>query len=152
MRRPARIPLTLTLLLALSACGDEGGAAAPKSKDAQAKAVIQDLFRLVQEKKPADAAALIAYRGREDKARRWNAPNDYGNPDEKRAVDAICSRVAGYLAAGAPVFERFQSETESEGEWLVWHVAFGTGEGAKKAAFACIKNGAHCLLGDIDNE
>lgn len=157
MHAVVRLALTIIVVASLAACGDagpegEGDAAsgAPSgSKEDQARAVVLKLFDLVKGGQQADAAGLIAYRGK-DKKRRWTDSSNYANAEEKRHVDRVCARIASFQEKGAPNFEKFESEKESEGEWLVWHVRFGEGEGAKKAAFACINNAGTTLLGDID--
>ncbi len=145
----------LFLVFAVAACGGgeddpSGGGtdvtAMTGSKEDVAKAVVTRLLRLAKAGDNKAAAGLIAYRGREDKKRRWTDSSNYANEDEKRYVDRVCKEVAGYADMGGPVFEKFHAEKKSEGEWLVWKVKFGT----KTVHFACINNAGKTLLGDID--
>lgn len=96
------------------------------------------------------AAPFVVYRGDQERERRWKDVCDYRKPAEAAQVDSVVKRVKKLLTAGAPRFERFHSETESEGTWLVWHVVFGEGDGAKKAACACLEVQGRIAVGDID--
>ena len=151
-----RTIFALATALLLCGCGDDapsgsgsGGGEKPAANDAspkdRSKAALQAMFDVVKAKDRPGLAKYLAYRGR-DKERKWKDSSNYEASDEKSRVDASFSRIEFLLLAGAPSFDSFQSEKESEGTWLIWNVTFGK----KKALFACLDIGDRIVLGDID--
>ena len=150
MKRLAALFLAASLLL--PACGDGetpgGGGANPlATKEGRAKAALEVLFAAVRQGDAAEAARHIVYRGA-DKARKWKSVCDYSQDEDKPHVDRLMARIGPWIGDDAVEFVEFRSETESEGEWLVWKVK---GSGAT-AWFACLDIDGTVALGDVDKE
>ncbi len=149
MTRVTTLAWVLTLGL-LAGCG-EPPRHSPAKHEAEVKtkrrvvAEITRMFGMVTAKDRAGLAPFIAYRGN-DKARKWKDGSNYDAADEKSRVDQVFSKIEFLMMSGSPTFEEFESETESEGTWLVWHIGFGN----KRAAFACLEVDGKIILGDID--
>lgn len=172
MRRPVAIRTVVLAALAacvLPGCGDpKGGGPVPPTQgpvagasaapapdaapEAAVKARLEALFAAVQAGGDAAAgpriAPFIAYKGR-DAARRYKEPARYEG-DDARPIDRVIDRVRKHLAAGAPTFEKAETRSKGGEAWVAWHLTFGTGEGAVKALYACVRAGDAWLLGDID--
>ncbi|MBL9088294.1 MAG: hypothetical protein JNM10_14235 [Planctomycetia bacterium] len=175
MRRPAAIPSVVLAVLAacaLPGCGDPkgggpvpptqgpvagatpGAAAAPDAApEATVKARLEALFAAVRAGGEKGAGAALApfvvYRGG-DATRRYKSSARYEG-DEIRQVDRVGERIRKHLAAGAPAFEKAETRSKGGEAWVAWTITFGTGEGASKALYACVKAGDAWLLGDIDD-
>jgi hypothetical protein len=176
MRRPAVIASVVLAALAaglLPGCGDpKGGGTVPPTQgpvagttpspaasapdaapEAAVKARLEEVFATVRTggEKGAGAALapFIVYRGG-DEARRYKSSARYEG-DEIRQVDRIGARIRKHLAAGAPTFEKAETRAKGAEAWVAWTITFGTGEGAAKALYACVKAGDAWLLGDIDD-
>ena len=169
--RPRTIRSSLALVFAgvLSACGEPekpappttGGpmkveAPAPPLQAAKAftpeertRVRLTAFFDVVRAQVPSAAAPFIVYRG-DDPARRWKDVSNYAAEDEKKRVDDLFTEAWNHLVLGTPRFLTFRSEKQSEGTWLVWEIAFGEGDGAKRAAYACLEVKGTIELGDID--
>jgi len=134
---------------------DEGPAPAPdvSAEGAKAEAVqeaLLQLFRHCQGGEIEKAADYVVYRGSGEKGA-WKRTCNYADPDERDQVEDVCAAVMGFLHEGSsPEFVEFQTETESEGEWLVWKVRFKAPDGAEEAWFAFLRVGEGYALGDID--
>ena len=159
MRNPISIIGVFAVACLLTACGGEAvsddgggdpGAAAPSGKAAAVKQSLLKLFDLAQAEKCEEAAAYVVYSGRADEKRRWKDTSNYANLVEKAQVDAICGRLRNALKSGPPTFKSFQSETESEGEWLIWTVVFGSGIEELEMHIACLAVDGGYAVGDID--
>ncbi|MHC5010788.1 MAG: hypothetical protein ACYTG6_07530 [Planctomycetota bacterium] len=130
--------------------GNGGGTTpAPASKEDRTKAALLTLFEHVNAGRASEAAGHIVYRGT-DADRKWKDVYAYEDEDDKRSVDRAIAEIRDLLSGGAPTFEEFMSETESEGEWLIWRVRFGEGDGAKTGLFACLDIDGTIAVGDID--
>lgn len=176
MHRPAAIPSVVLAALAaclLPGCGDpKGGGPVPPTQgpvagatpapaasatdpapEATVKARLEALFAAVRgggdKGAGAQVAPFVAYKGR-DEARRYKAPARYEG-DEVRQLDRVGDRVRKHLAAGAPTFVKAETRSKGGEAWIAWTITFGTGEGAAKALYACVKAGDAWLLGDIDD-
>jgi hypothetical protein len=149
-------PLALACLLLLAACGDDSGrsgrAATPDATTPEAKtrAAIEAVLAAVKANDAPALAARIVYRG-SDHARRWNDLVDYANEEDKARVDGLLPKIAFLLAKGDPRFLEFRTTRESEGQWLLWKVAFGEGADAPAAIFAMLEVKGTIALGDIDD-
>lgn len=113
------------------------------------KQTILRMFEIVEAGRSNDLAEYILYRG-EDKTRKWKDNCRYGNPDEKNNVQNIHQRIVSSYLPYNYEFIEYSTQTESEGEWLVWEMKFDMGKGPKKVYFAFLKVGKRYLLGDID--
>ena len=120
-----------------------------QSKSGKVRTRLIELFDLCKNDKYPDAASYIVYSG-DDKSRSWKDVYDYNNEMEAKDVDMVCRRIKSILETGSDYeFIKFQTETETEGEWCIWELKFSTGE-QKKIYFAFLKiKGKYCL-GDID--
>lgn len=123
--------------------------AEPATPAEATQARLAAFFEVVRAQVPAAAAPFIVYRG-PDGARNWKDLANYANEDEKERVDGLFKETWGLLQLGAPRFLTFRSERESEGQWLVWQVAFGEATGAKTVDFAWLDVKGTLGLGDID--
>ncbi|MFH1436246.1 MAG: hypothetical protein ABIJ56_11065 [Pseudomonadota bacterium] len=122
----------------------------PLAKDEAVKQAALKLFEHCKNGENEKAAAYIIYRG-PDVERKWKSVYRYDVEAEKEPVDEICADIKQMLAASSSYeFTQFETETESEGEWLVWEVEFQTGGGADKAYFAFLRVRDSYALGDID--
>ncbi len=143
-----------SVLVLAAACGgnsaSNGGQAAGSGEGAQARAALEQLFALAQAEKHEEAAAYVVYRGQADKERRWKDTSNYAKIAEKAQVDGICMRLRMAMKSGEPTFEKFRTEKESEGEWLIWTVAFGSGEYAMRMHISCLEVNGRIAVGDID--
>lgn len=119
--------------------------------DAEAvKAALLELFRHCNSGEAEKAAAYIVYRGG-DGEEAWKRTCNFADPDEQKQVEGICDRIKGYInMAGNPEFLEFTTETESEGQWLVWKVRFILPDEVLEAYFAFLRVGEGYALGDID--
>jgi len=120
-----------------------------QSKSEKVKTRLIELFYLVKDNKYSETASYIVYSG-SDKSRSWKDVYDYNNETEKTDVDMVCQHIKTLLDNGGDYsFVKFQTETESEGQWCIWELSFSSGE-KKKVYFAFLKiKGKYCL-GDID--
>ena len=120
-----------------------------QSKSEKVKDRLIELFDMCKEDKFSDAASYIVYSG-EDKSRSWKDVYKSDNDEEMKDVKQVCLRIKRLLETGGEYeFVKFQTETESEGEWCIWELKFSTGD-EKKVYFAFLKiKGKYCL-GDID--
>lgn len=140
-----RSPILLLLVLGLAAaCGGDdpaaGGGGEATGKAAQVKQALEALFELAEAEKNEQAARYVVYSGRADPERRWKDTSNYADMVEKGQVDAICARLRMAMQhSGAPTFKSFQTEKESEGEWLIWTVGFGSGVEAMEMQIACLE-------------
>lgn len=120
-----------------------------QSKSEKVKTRLVELFGLVKDNKYSEAAAYFVYRG-VDTARKWNDYCKYDTDEEKLAVDRACKEIKNMITDGGDYeFVKFQTETESEGQWCIWELKFEN-KPDKKIYFAFLKiKGKYCL-GDID--
>jgi len=96
------------------------------------------------------AAPYIVYQG-SDKKRAWKVFADYGNAEEKKGVDEICTRINESVNQDSNYeIVRYATEKESEGLWHVLIISYRKNGVDKKAAFAFLKIGKRFGLGDID--
>ncbi|MDJ0976323.1 MAG: hypothetical protein QNJ98_17815 [Planctomycetota bacterium] len=121
--------------------GDSAGGGAPATgKAAEVKAALESLFALAKAEKYEEAAKYVVYSGRAAPERRWKDVSNYGDMVEKAQVDAVCGRLRMAMKhSGAPNFKSFATEKESEGEWLIWTVGFGTGIEEMEMRIACLE-------------
>ena len=136
--------LAACLLLLVAGCGDTDK---PASKADRTKAALQQLFTAVRTGDGAAVAGRVVYRGA-DKDRKWKALCDYTQDEDKARVDSLVKRIAAWIGEADVEFLEFRSESESEGEWLVWKVK---GAGAT-AFYACLDIGGTIALGDVDKD
>lgn len=121
-----------------------------KNDKENVKQTIIKIFDLVAAGKSNDLAEYIVYRG-DDENRKWKDYCRYDNPDEKNQVQNIHQRIADRYLPSKYAFVKFQTQKESEGEWLVWEMEFITNEiESTKVYFAFLKVDGKYLLGDID--
>jgi hypothetical protein len=114
------------------------------------KQALLELFRHCHSGEYEKAAGYIVYRG-SDKTSAWKRTCSYADPDEKGQVEEVCSAIKGFLQEGGnPQFLEFTTETESEGQWLVWKVRFEAAGGPEEIFFAFLRLGEVYALGDID--
>lgn len=117
--------------------------------EAVREALLQ-LFRHCQGGEIEKAADYVVYRG-SDEMGAWKRTCNYADPDERNQVEGVCAAIRDFLKEGeSPEFLEFETETESEGEWLVWKVRFKKSGGAEEAWFAFLRVGDGYALGDID--
>jgi hypothetical protein len=130
--------------------GEPVEAAAPPAVDQAVKQRIEELFGLCKSGSFEEAAGYVVYRG-DDPSLKWKTVCDYSTEEGQKAVHGACNRINAYLsAADSWEFEEFEMEQESEGDWLVWEVAFVKGSERKLVYFAFLEvEGVHAL-GDID--
>jgi hypothetical protein len=96
------------------------------------------------------AASYVVYRG-DDEKRKWKAVYDYSNTDEKSAVDGVCVRIKNSVGQDKNYkITKYDTETESEGTWLIVYVSYLKKGVAKQAIFAFLKINGQFALGDID--
>lgn len=141
----ARLVALACIALPLAGCGNDGPSGTnAMTKEDRTRAALESLFASVRADDAKAAAARIVYRGK-DKDRKWKSVYDPAKDDAldiKRAMDGIRRK----LGEGTPEFVEFRSETESEGEWLVWKVKTEKGE----TWFACLEIDGTIALGDMD--
>jgi hypothetical protein len=126
-----------------------GNTAAPPTPSKSTSQAPEDRVRArISEMHAACAAGqteavigMLAYRG-DDEARKWKSAM---RPDDEHARDAA-TELCRHMGSAAPKMTAFESETESEGTWLIGMVEMGGGT----AAFAFLDVGGVLLLGDID--
>ncbi|MDJ0520462.1 MAG: hypothetical protein QNJ90_00150 [Planctomycetota bacterium] len=131
--------LSFICLLLLSACG------AGDSKDARARAALEELFAAARAEDYAKAAPRVVYRGR-DKDRKWKDTYDAEKPEDRELLERALREVKAKVGEGTPEWLEFRSEKESEGEWLAWKVKTSQGT----FWFACLEIDGRVALGDID--
>lgn len=96
------------------------------------------------------AAPYIIYQG-SDKKRDWKDFAIYNNPEEKKGVDAVCTRINESVNRDSSYrIVKYFSEKESEGIWHILMVSYKKNKIEKKAAFAFLKIENRFGLGDID--
>ena len=96
------------------------------------------------------AAPFIIYRG-SDKKREWKDFANYNNPEEKKGVDAVCTKINETVNRDSTYkIEKYFTEKESEGTWHVLIVSYKKKGIVKNSAFAFLKIGNRFGLGDID--
>jgi hypothetical protein len=97
------------------------------------------------------AAGYVVYREEGDVKRRWKDTCNYTSEDERKAVDGICYRLHSNLNAD-PNYKivKYQSETESEGTWMVLTVNYMKNGVAKKMMVAFLEIKGVLAIGDID--
>ena len=96
------------------------------------------------------AAPFIIYRGN-DKKREWKDFANYNNAEEKKGVDAVCTKVNETVNRDSTYkIEKYFTENESEGTWHVLIVSYKKKGIDKRSAFAFLKIGNRFGLGDID--
>jgi len=130
---------------------DREPASAAEGTQAEAvKEALLELFRHCNSGEDEKAAAYIVYRGSDEKGA-WKRTCNYADPDERDQVEGVCAGIKGYLHKGGnPEFLEFTTETESEGQWLVWKVRFILPDETPEAYFAFLRVGEGYALGDID--
>ena len=142
------------LALSLVACGDSSTTAEKSKreestsqigKEDNAKATVVQLIALAKSGDAKAAAPLVIYRGK-DKKRKWKDVCIPANPDELERVGRLLERIKGLVGDEAPTFDSFETETEPEGEWLVWKTKIGK----REVMFACLDINGQVALGDID--
>ncbi len=96
-------------------------------------------------------APFVVARG-DDEEREWKAPADLSRPNERGFVEHAHQIIGQLLfrSGGEYEIEGYESDGESEGEWHVLFVRFGTGEMEEHVWFGFLPIGEHLLLGDID--
>ena len=112
--------------------------------------VKKQLEQLLEWVKAGDCARLadhVVYRGK-DQARRWKDTSRYADAEERKGVDGVCRRIAGYAKKGPPEYIGFKTERESEGQWLVLSARFGSD--GKSRHFAFLDISGRLAIGDID--
>ena len=128
--------------------GPPGNTAAPppppavaKTPEERVRARIAEMHQACADGKLDALIGMFAYRG-DDVARKWKSAM---RPDDKHAREAA-EEFCQHMRGPAPKMTKFESETESEGTWLVGTVEID----GKSAAFAFLDVGGVLLLGDID--
>ncbi len=116
-----------------------------KQEQQETRARLKTLFATCRKKNHREAASFIVYRG-DDEKRKWKDALRPAIADELKNAEQLCEEVRGYHALGAPRFDKYEEQLESEGRWQIWHVQFGE----KKTGFAFLRVGAVLLLGDVD--
>ena len=160
--RPIRSLLVLFLVTTLAtACGGDdpvangdsaGGGAPATGKAAEVKQALESLFALAKAEKYEEAAKYVVYIGRANPERRYKDVSNYGDMVEKAHVDATCGRLKMAMThSGSANFKSFKTEKESEGEWLIWTVGFGTGIEEMEMHIACLEvKPGQFAVADID--
>lgn len=124
--------------------------ACKKSDKEKVKQTIIKMFELVEAGKSNELAEYIVYRGN-DKVRKWKDYCRYDNPEEKHQVQNLHQKIVIKYLPYKYEFVKFQTQKESEGEWLVWEMKFYTeGDDPREVYFAFLKVKGQYLLGDID--
>jgi hypothetical protein len=124
--------------------------AAGGSQSGAVKEALLELFRHCHSGEIEKAAAYVLYRGSDEKGA-WKRTCSYAEADERDQVEEVCAAINGYLHEGGnPEFLEFSTETESEGQWLVWKVRFKAAGGSQEAFFAFLAVGGGYAIGDID--
>lgn len=96
------------------------------------------------------AAPYVVYRGA-DKKRAWKTSANYSNPEEKKGVDEVCTRINESVNRDNNYkIIKYSTEKESEGTWHVLMVSYKKNGVEKKSAFAFLKIVNRFALGDID--
>jgi hypothetical protein len=96
------------------------------------------------------AAPYIIYRGSDEK-RAWKDFANYSNAEEKKGVDAVCTRINESVNRDSNYkIVKYVTEEESEGIWHILMINYIRNGAEKKAAFAFLKIGNCFGLGDID--
>lgn len=96
------------------------------------------------------AAPYIIFHGN-DKKRAWKDFARYGNPVEKKGVDAICTKINETVNRDtAYKIIKYFTQKESEGTWHVLMITYQKKGVEKHAAYAFLKIGRRYGLGDID--
>ena len=96
------------------------------------------------------AAPYIIYQG-SDKKREWKAFANYSNAQEKKGVDAVCTRINESVNRDSSYkIVKYFTKKESEGIWHVLMINYKKNGAERKAAFAFLKIGKRFGLGDID--
>ncbi len=96
------------------------------------------------------AAPYIVYRG-DDKKRAWKVFANYSNEEEKKGVDAVCTRINETVNRDSSYkIIKYFTEKESEGTWHILMLSYTKKGTEKRIAFAFLKIGTRFGLGDID--
>ena len=108
------------------------------------------LFEMARERNYHQAAHFIAYRG-SDKSREYQGPFNYDIADERRPVEALLNRIAGWLedSDDHDFGEYLEQETDGR-KWHAWEVIFQKGGERKVRYFGFLHLNGQFLLGDID--
>jgi hypothetical protein len=161
------VALAFVVALGLAACGDDpkappapaaapsgpsGKPAGPDPRNVEIEPAKRDavkqrlvaLLELARDKKFADGAPFVVYRGDDPARKPWQETCDYAR--DKLRVDVMLTRLRRLLAKGEPVFTGFQAQRQSEGLWLVWSTTFGD----TKTELACLELDGKIAIGDID--
>lgn len=115
------------------------------------KAALQALIRECEQADYEAAGRHMIYRG-DNADMKWKEPVNYKNEDDKPYVEKTCAKIQAILHTSKSLkFNKFFTETESEGTWLVWLVDVMYEDGSsKETAFAFLAYGKNYGLGDID--
>lgn len=150
---PAATSLVLTLALALlTGCGSGEGDKdkAASEPGAKVKARLVELLAHIKEGKKAEAAKWIVFRGEDDKdPRNWKDVCDYTKESDKKRVDVVFRKLQP-VAVGAPKFDKYSEDKESEGTWLIWEITYADGETTRTARLASLEIKGEPALGDMD--
>lgn len=101
------------------------------------------------------ASGFVVYRGDRIEGnvgkREWKDTTNYSNEDERILVDGICYRLHSNLNAD-PHYKivKYQTETESEGTWMVLTVNYTKNGVLKKMMVAFLEIKGVLAIGDID--
>lgn len=117
----------------------------------EVRETVEELFEICQNGDFSQAAALLVYRG-DDPERKWKSPMNYEKESERLDVNKRCAQLQVLLTGlKSHEFLEFFQETESEGEWNIWTMAFEYEDGTREEqSLAFLRVDQAYLLGDID--
>jgi hypothetical protein len=119
-------------------------------KSAAVKAQLQKLFALCSKKDAAAAAELILVDESTDVMRYLRKTRDYSDAHDRKQVDVLVGRIAGWLECERVLWGEFLTSEESDGEWCAWEVSFVTGPDGPRRYFGFLLVDGEYRLGDID--
>ena len=120
------------------------------STEAKVKKQFEKILELVKKEDYKKLAPLIVYRG-EDKARKWKDICSATEAIELDRVKNIASKIKKYLGEDFKYsYDKYESETESEGTWHVLILKTTYKGESKNRAFAFLEIKGVFALGDID--
>ncbi len=109
---------------------------------------LKNLFQNVKGHQCEKAAALILYKGADEKRNLKDSFN-YKNADEKKRVNRICRRISKYLKiSDSYSIENSVTHNRQTGKYVV-AVVFKSGTQALNINFEFVKSGEKFLLSDI---
>lgn len=103
--------------------------------------------------KPASVSSAAGYVvcRIDDPKRKWKDTCNYAVADERKEVDGICYRLHSNINQD-PNYKivKYESETESEGKWMVLTIEYTKNDVPKKMSVAFLKIKGVLAIGDID--